>query len=153
MLMPTKRNDFALARRSSCCQRWHRRARVRRKSGGRRRRRRREAPLTAPDRKIDMESQHLTPPSYISLPPFLSPSISFSLSPSDGWPLQYIWLIFSADWVREHVKEWKGERGRRWRWRCWTGQPVWSPGTAAWTGSAVLQKWELDSLTWLDIKK
>lgn len=76
-----------------------------------------------------------------------------SLSPSDGWPLQYIWLIFSADWVREHVKEWKGERGRRWRWRCWTGQPVWSPGTAAWTGSAVLQKWELDSLTWLDIKK
>lgn len=83
---------------------------------------REEAPLSAPDRKIDMESQHLTPPSSITLPP-LSTSPA---SPSDGWPLQYIWLIFSADWVRMPVREWES---------LLLLFSVWSPGTAACVGS------------------
>lgn len=113
MLITIKKNSLPLAQGLSCYQRWYRWVRARR--GGSRRRR--KAPLTALDREIDMESQHLTPPSSITLPsPTLSPSAASlpSLSLSDGWPLQYTWLIFLADWVREHVTEWGRESRQRW---------------------------------------
>ncbi len=80
MLISLKTNDSALALQPSCCQRWYRWVRARRKST-RRRRRRSEAPLTAPDRKSDMESPLLMPPSSITLPPSISPSISLSCLP------------------------------------------------------------------------
>lgn len=86
------------------------------------------------------------------LPNLPSPRSPLSLSLSDGWPLQYIWLIFSADWVREHVSEWEGVSRRRWRrqrWRRWCpdshllSSAVWSPGTAAWH----ITKWKRDKWT------
>lgn len=67
---------------------------------------------------------------------------------SDGWPLQYIWLIFWADWVREHIL-----RGREQTVVMLASKllAIWSPGAAAWAGSDVT-KWQRKSLTLESIK-